>query len=353
LPAKKGKKVAVIGQFANSTGSLLGNYNGPICKNHGYDCYPSIYQEIARLNGGATLETSLDTSKAVAAATSADFVVLVVDNSRDGGGEGHDRDTIALNSQQMAMAKAVLAVKKPTVLVLVNGGIIAIDDLKELSPAILETFMPGVHGGQAIAETIFGDNNPGGKMPVTMYHSSIVNEVDFMNMSMVAGPGRSYKFYQGTPLFPFGYVLSCTTFSLDAKVPDVTKLDSKGSVTLSVTVSNTGKFAGDEVLFAYMTNESKVQVDTPQPIKSLLTFQRVNLAAGETKVVPLVLEAKRLGLVDSKGVKKVLPGEYTIQVDRGHDKVLKFPVLVTGDAQTLFELNPWWGDETSKNAVII
>merc|ERR1711912_51531 len=139
---------------------------------------------------------------------------------------------------------AVLALRKPTVLVIVNGGIIAIDDLKDLSPAILETFMPGVHGGQAIAETIFGDNNPGGKMPVTMYHSSIINEVDFKDMSMVAGPGRSYKFYTGTPLYPFGFGLSYTSFSLNADVPQVTKLDSAGSVTLQVTVKNIGKTSG-------------------------------------------------------------------------------------------------------------
>lgn len=180
-------------------------------------------------------------------------------------------------------------------------------------------------------------------MPVTMYHSSIVNEVDFFNMSMVAGPGRSYKFYQGTHLFPFGFGLSYSTFSLASK-EDKVSLDSAGSATIDVTVANTGKLAGDEVVFAYMTNESKVRVDTPMPIKSLLTFQRANIPAGESKTVTLTLGAKRFALVDSKGVKKVVPGEYVVQVDRGHGDVLKIPVLVTGQAKTLFELKPWWSD---------
>jgi hypothetical protein len=354
LPAKKGQKVAVIGQSADNIGALLGNYNGPICVDGKYDCFPSIYHEIVRINGGSvTLETDLDTTKAANAARDAEFVVIVVDNARDGGGEGHDRDTISLEAKQLAMAKAVLALKKPTVLVLVNGGIIAIDDLKDLSPAILETFMPGVHGGQAIAETIFGDNNPGGKLPVTMYHSSIVDEVDFFNMSMVAGPGRSYKFYQGTPIFPFGFGLSYTTFDMSVDLRDPIELDTQGSVSIDVTLSNTGKLAGDEVLFVYMTNETKVHVDTPMPIKSLVNFQRIHLAAGEKQTVSLVLEAKRLALVDSKGIKQVLPGLYTIQVDRGHGEPLKFPVHVTGNDNILFELKPWWGGEESSTSVII
>ena len=96
---------------------------------------------------------------------------------------------------------------KPTVLVLVNGGIIAIDNLTQTAPAILEAFMPGVHGAQAIAETVYGHNNPGGKLPVTIYPASYVDEVDFLDMSMTAGPGRSYRYYTGKPLYPFGFVL--------------------------------------------------------------------------------------------------------------------------------------------------
>ena len=184
--------------------------------------------------------------QATAAAKAADYVICVVDNARDGGGEGHDRYTIGLSPPQLALANAVIRANANTVLVLVNGGLISIDDLTQTAPAILEVchlicfvlfcisefclrarararvcvcvcvcrrrtlfsysstithagmfiyalqaWMPGVHGGAAVAATVFGDNNPGGKMPVTMYHSSYVNVTDFLSMSMV---NRSYRF---------------------------------------------------------------------------------------------------------------------------------------------------------------
>merc|ERR1712039_137144 len=113
--------------------------------------------------------------------------------------------------------------------------------------------------------------------------------------------------------------------------------DSAGSATLAVDLKNTGKVAGDEVIFAYVTNESKVHVDTPTPIKSLVAFQRTHVKAGESKVVSLTLEAKRFALVDSRGVKKVVPGQYKVQVDRGQDNSkLQFDVHITGKPNTLF-----------------
>lgn len=169
FPKGSGKTIAVIGQAVNNTGMLTGNYDGPLCPKGGTSCWPTVYEWIAKLHssapgGGKVVGTTdvRDPAKAVAAATEADFVVLMVDNAKDGGGEGHDRYTVGLSADQLATCEAVLALGKPTVLVLVNGGAISIDALKEKAPAILEAYMPGVHGPQAIAETIFGDNNPGG-----------------------------------------------------------------------------------------------------------------------------------------------------------------------------------------------
>jgi len=350
LPTKKGQKVAVIGQAADSLESMLGNYNGQICPDKSYNCFPSIFSEVSRINGDATaLVASTDVTNATAAAKAADFLVLVIDNYKDGGGEGSDRYTIGLEDSQKSMVDAVLQLKKPTVLVILSGGLISIDDLTDTAPAIIQAFMPGVHGGRAIAETIFGDNNPGGKMPVTMYHSSYINEVDFFNMSMVNGLGRSYKYYKGTPLYPFGFGLSYTTFSLAPALHQSSiTLPSTGSITLKVTLTNTGKVPGDEVVFAYMTNETQVRLDTPMPIKSLLTFQRSHLNAGESTTVDLELQAKRFALVNSKGVKTVVPGSYTLQVDRGHGTPLKFVVEITGEPVTLFSLKPWWNEEAAE-----
>ena len=112
--------------------------------------------------------------------------------------------------------QAVVAANPNTVVVMINGGLISIDELKDSAPAIIEAFMPGVHGGTALAATIFGDNNPGGKMPVTMYPQRYVNETDFLSMSM---SNRSYKYYTGECLYPFGFGLSYTTFDLKWQTP--------------------------------------------------------------------------------------------------------------------------------------
>ena len=199
LPFSKGKHVAVIGQSVSNTMAMTGNYDGPLCPHGGASCFENIGEAVTRINAGGTTDVlaSTDCTKAAALAKSAELVVLVVDNFKDGGGEGHDRQTIGLSPAQIQLANTVIAANANTVLVLVNGGMISIDHLKDSAPAILEAFMPGVHGGTAIAQTVFGENNPGGKLPVSMYHSSYVNYSNFLNMSMV---NRTYKYYTGTCL---------------------------------------------------------------------------------------------------------------------------------------------------------
>jgi len=190
LPFSTGKNIAVIGQAVNDTASYTGNYDGPLCPHGGASCFPTIFEQVRDQNtGGVT--TMSNSVKDVAGATKnvkeADLCVLVIDNAKDGGGEGHDRHTISLSDEQLVLANAVLAVGKPTVLVMINGGMISLDKLAESAPAILEAFMPGVHGAEAIADTIFGRNNPGGKLPVTMYPSDYIDKVDFLSMDMNNG----------------------------------------------------------------------------------------------------------------------------------------------------------------------
>ena len=170
LPFASGKSVAVIGQIANDTNSMTGNYDGPLCPEGGARCFPSLGEAVANANHGGTtaIVAGVDVQAGVAAAKAADSVVLVVDNFHDGGGEGHDRYTVGLSQTQLALANAVIAANKNTVLVTVNGGLISLDDLAESAPAILNAGMPGVQGGTAIAETIFGNNNPGGKVRCNM-----------------------------------------------------------------------------------------------------------------------------------------------------------------------------------------
>eukprot|EP00463_Aulacantha_scolymantha_P006379 TRINITY_DN800_c0_g1_i1.p1 TRINITY_DN800_c0_g1~~TRINITY_DN800_c0_g1_i1.p1 ORF type:complete len:418 (+),score=88.41 TRINITY_DN800_c0_g1_i1:936-2189(+) len=332
LPFQKGKKVAVIGLSANTTKDLLGNYNGPICPGGGYNCFPSIYEMVNEKNVGGSASLVTDTSKiddATAAAKAADYVILVASNSRDGGGEGHDRDSISLNTAQNSLCNAVLSVKKPTVLVLVNGGIIAIDNLTETAPAILETFMPGIHGAQAIAETVFGDYNPGGKMPVTMYHSSYINQVKFLDMNMTAGPGRSFRYFTGTPLFPFGFGLSYTTFKLhwDPQPPPTIFTNEDSQITYTVNVTNTGKIAGDEVVLAFFKPDKgslyTLPKDNPVIIKQLFDFKRIHLLPGQMETLKFTVKSSQLALVDDDGHTSLHPGSFDIIFTRGHGEELQ------------------------------
>ena len=217
LPLKTNQKIAVIGQNVNDTMSMTGNYDGPLCPDSSNaDCFPSIFDAIFKINQNAEMfENISNIDGACDVAKRSDAVVLVVDNFADGGGEGLDRVTVSLSDSQRALVDAIATTKVPFVLVLVNGGVISIDDLATSSPAILEAFMPGVQGGVAIAETIFGMNNPGGKLPVTFYNSHYIETVDFLNMSMV---NRTYRFYEGSDvMYPFGFGLSYSDFQIEWK----------------------------------------------------------------------------------------------------------------------------------------
>lgn len=215
LPFPKAKHLAVVGNAVADAMLMTGNYDGPLCpgphhpkwvKGPGASCWPSIGEAINASNTGGTTTVvagvaPANVSAAVAASKAADFTVLVVDNFADGGGEGRDRSSIGLAAAQMTLATAVLAAAAPgsVVLVTLSGGLISLDGLKESAPAILSAGMPGVHGATAIARTVFGERNPGGKLSATMYESNYTSQVDFLNMSMVNGVGRSCEPFSPLP----------------------------------------------------------------------------------------------------------------------------------------------------------
>ena len=355
LPFAKGKKVAVIGQSVSNTGDMTGNYDGPLCPNGGSSCFPNLGQAVnsSNVGGTTTVVASTDVAKAVDAAKAADQVILVVDNARDGGGEGHDRMTIGLSADQIALANAVIAANTNTVLVLINGGLISIDGLTETAAAILEAFMPGVHGGTAIASTIFGENNPGGKLPVTMYHSSYINQTNFLSMDMNEGPGRSYKYFTGTPLYEFGFGLSYTTFTLKWPTPPPAVTVARASapaVTYNVTVTNTGGVEGDEVVLAFTKPAHTAALTqsvggAPVEIKRLFGFKRVTLAPGASTTVSFELTPAHLALVDAEGHTGLHPASFEVVFSRGHGDELAAPVEVApaaGRPEMMKSLRKWW-----------
>jgi beta-glucosidase len=178
--------------------------------------------------------------------------------------------------------QALKATGKPIVLVLLNGSALSINYAAENLDAILTAGYPGQQGGNAVADVLFGDYNPAGRLPVT-YYKSVDQLPAFENYDM---DGRTYRYFHDTPLYPFGYGLSYTTFKYsNLKMPATVKVGEP--VNVQVDVTNTGTRDGDEVVELYITDE---KASTPRPIRQLEGFSRISLKKGETKTVEFVLD---------------------------------------------------------------
>ncbi len=256
---------------------------------------------------------------AVAAARNADVVVAVVGITSDLEGEemqvseegfkGGDRTSLDLPKPEEDLLKAVAATGKPLVVVLMNGSALAVNWASEHANAILEAWYSGEEGGAAIAETLSGRNNPAGRLPVTFY-KHISQLPHFENYSM---EGRTYRYFQGKPLYPFGYGLSYTTFRYsDLSLPQ-TAVNAGDPVGADVTVTNTGKVAGDEAVQLYL----KFPPVKGAPLIALRGFQRIHLDPGASQKVHFELENRDLGMVTEGGHPIIAGGDYTISIGDG------------------------------------
>jgi len=246
--------------------------------------------------------------------------------------EGHDRIEITLPGVQEQFTQAILAAGKPTSLVLINGGIVAIDKLKPVVPAIIETFYPGYWGGVAIADVIFGDYNPGGKLPVTYYAADFVTQSNFLDMSMTDSPGRTYRYYTGKPLWPFGWGLSYTTFNLNwTMTPQTVSLSNEFSeaVTYTVNVTNTGRRAGDEVVLAIYKPPSGPL------LQQLFGFQRVHLEPNESVKVTFTMNYETVKLSDDVGNVVSVPGPYRVLFTNGVDQTKETSLVIKGTTRII------------------
>jgi beta-glucosidase len=256
---------------------------------------------------------------AIAAAKNADVVVAVVGiTSRLEGEEmpidmpgfvGGDRTTLDLPKPEEDLVQAVAASGKPLVIVLMNGSALGVNWEKAHANAIVEAWYSGEEGGTAIAETLSGKNNPGGRLPVTFY-KDVHQLPHFEDYSM---KGRTYRYFEGEPLWTFGYGLSYTTFSYtNLTLPDA-QIDAGDPLHASVTVTNTGKVAGDEVVQLYLTFP-----DVPgAPLRALRGFQRVHLDRGASQKLDFQLNPRDLSMVTDAGDIVVAQGEYTVSVGGG------------------------------------
>jgi beta-glucosidase len=257
--------------------------------------------------------------KAVAAAKDADVVVAVVGITSELEGEempvneegfkGGDRTSLDLPKPEQDLLEAMAATGKPLVVVLMNGSALSVNWAKEHANAILEAWYSGEEGGSAIAETLSGRNNPAGRLPVTFY-TGISQLPPFEDYAM---KGRTYRYFEGTPLYPFGYGLSYTSFAYRGLNVPKAPVPAGDTVAASVTVANTGKLAGDEVVQLYLTFPKVPGA----PIKALRGFQRVHLEPGASQEIKFELKPRDLGIVTQAGEPVIPEGEFTLSIGGG------------------------------------
>ncbi len=217
-----------------------------------------------------------------------------------------DRSEISLPKSQVELMKAVHKLGKPMILVLMNGSALAINWAADNVPAILEAWYPGEFGGNAIADVLFGDYNPAGRLPITFYKS--VNDLpDFKSYEM---ENRTYKYFKGEPLFPFGHGLSYTNFTYsNLEIEDA--IEAGNDIVLKVDVTNSGSLNGDEVVQLYLTQDDKKE---NAPIRSLIGFERIHLTSGETKTINFTVTKNQYAFIDLDGSKVVEKGNLKISI---------------------------------------
>jgi beta-glucosidase len=325
LPLSKTvKSIAVVGPNANEVKALLGNYYGTpsvaVTPLVGIRQKVSPLTKIVYAKGceavePPTIATSLD--EAVRAAKSADVVVVALGLTGDleneqfeidiDGFHWGDRTSLDLPHAQEKLLEAVAATGKPTVVVLLNGGPVTTAWASAHAGAIVEAWYPGEEGGTAIADVLFGDYNPGGRLPVTVYES-VQQLPPFGDYKMA---GRTYRYFSGEPLYPFGYGLSYTRFHYQHQQAEASQIRPNENLRVSVEVCNVGAVSGDEVVQLYLTHLSS---PVPVPIRSLEGFSRVHLKPGESKLANFTLTPRQLSIIDNNGKRVVVPGKFRLEI---------------------------------------
>ncbi len=325
LPLSKTlKSIAVVGPNANEVKALLGNYYGTpsvaVTPLVGIRQKVSPATKVTYAKGCEAVEPptiagSLD--EAVGAAKSADVVIAALGLSGDLENEQFeidedgfywgDRTSLDLPRAQERLLEAIAATGKPTILLLLNGGPITTTWASAHAGAIVEAWYPGEEGGAAIADVLFGDYNPGGKLPVTVYQS-LDQLPPFTEYKMA---GRTYRYFSGQPLYPFGYGLSFTHFTYGHLDMSPEPIRTGQIVHVAVEVKNAGDLAGDEVVELYI---SRLKAPVPVPIRSLVGFRRIHLRPGEARLVTFAITPRAMSVIDNRGKRVVLPGRLRIDV---------------------------------------
>lgn len=325
LPLRKDlRSILVVGPNADAADVLLGNYNG---------LNPRLVTVLEGITGAVARDCAVQYFRgadllhpartgfpaAVWTAEQAEVVIAVVGLSpRLEGEEGEaclsaaagDRIAIELPEVQLELLKAIKAKGKPLVVVLLNGGAVACPWIKEHADAVVEAWYPGEEGGTAVADVLFGDHNPSGRLPITFYRST----ADLPPYGEYAMAGRTYRYFEGEPLWPFGHGLSYTRFAYAGVRADRARVDAGGRVTIRAIVRNAGRRLGTEVVQLYVRDE---EATVPVPRHQLLGCARVRLAPGATRAVSFSVRVADLAVVDDAGARVVEPGRFSAWVGGG------------------------------------
>jgi len=253
---------------------------------------------------------------AVAAARAADVVILALGEPRDWTGESSSRLDLGLPGRQQELFDAVAATGKPVIVVLFNGRPLALPRLQEKAAAILEAWFPGVQGGNGVADVLFGDVDPAGRLTTTFPYS--VGQVPiYYNHFNTGRPGLAeykgnYEDGPSTPLYPFGFGLAYTKFEYGKAALSAPVMKAGEPITAKVNLKNTGARAGTEVVQLYMRDVAASA--GPRPVRELKGFQKVLLQPGESRDVTFTLSGKELGYYDAKGHLRVEPGKFQVWI---------------------------------------
>jgi beta-glucosidase len=349
LPLRKDlKKILVVGPNANDIDVLVGNYNGtpshPRTVLDGIRAAVSSGTEVVFRMGSGLLSMDLSPREPILArsgwrspdhgeipregplppevkdltafqavvdeARTADAIVAVAGISPElegEQGEGLERSSLDIPGVQDHLLRALRSAGRPLVVVLMGGSAMSVTWAAENADAMLLAWYPGGEGGDAVADVLFGDYNPAGRLPVTFYKSAD-QLPPFRDYRM---EGRTYRYFRGQPLYPFGYGLSYTRFSYSGLIAPPGPVTTGSPAQLSVDVRNAGDRAGDEVVQVYLTNE---HASVPVPVRQLVGFERINLAPGQSRRLSFSISAEQMSVIDDRGKRVVAPSAYLVAV---------------------------------------
>jgi beta-glucosidase len=324
LPLRKDlRRLAVIGTLAQDRGSALGSWAVSGREEDAIPVLDGIREAVPDTEvlfaAGAPVEEN-DTAgiaEAVRVARAADAVVMVLGEHRDMSAEARNRTSLDLPGVQLQLLQAVHATGRPLVVVLMNGRPLSIPWLDENVPAILETWYLGVQMGPAVADVLFGDYNPGGKLPVS-FPRTVGQEPLYYNHKNTGRPPSDEERYTSkyidvpwTPLYPFGHGLSYTTFAYSVPRLSATRIAAADSVTVEVDVTNAGPVTGDEVVQLYVRDDV---ASVTRPVRELRGFERITLDPGQRRTVSFTLRPDDLAFYDQRMQRVVEPGVFTVWV---------------------------------------